>query len=354
MTILGFVGLTLFLGLGLSWGLADLARGIAPNPWATVGIYFIVAHGAVALLRLPVGLWHERREREYGLSVRSWASWGWDEAKGYLLSLGFGLLAVEAFFWAVRNFPQWWWLVVWALALMVTFIMGYIGPIILFPLFYRFKPLDDGDLVARLRALAERAGAPVIGVYRMEAGVKTRRATGALAGLGRTRRIIVSDTLLEDYAPDEAEAVLAHELGHHVHGDGLRSTVFNAVIGLGLLALVYVLLGRLSAYLRLEPSDVAVLPLVLLLVGLLQLALSPLGNYLSRRREAAADLFAVRLTGKPEAFASSMVKIHDRNLSDATPHPLVEALFYTHPAGRHRVEAALRVAAAPTGKGQQV
>ena len=282
-------------------------------------------------------------ERKYGMSVQGLRSWLRDAAKSLAIGLGFSILAVEVVYAILAAQPDTWWLYVWAIGWAVGLALAWVGPVLLAPLFHRFEPLDDEALAARLKALADRTGTQVVGVYRMLASAKTTRAFGGLAGIGRTRRIILSDTLLDRYSPDEVEAVIAHEFGHHVHGDLARLMVAGASGSLlGLLAVDRILRAAVPA-LRLDGiADIAGLPLVALAIAAVSTVVAPALNALSRRREAKADAFSLRMTGNHDAFRSAMVKIHDQNLGVADPHPLAELLFHDHPSGRRRIEAAVR------------
>ncbi len=282
-------------------------------------------------------------ERKYGMSVQGLRSWLADVAKSLGIGLAFTVLSVVVLFLLLARFPQVWWVLAWAISLVVGFAVMWLGPVLLAPLFFKFEPLRNETLVSRLRALAERAGTKVVGVYRMVASAKTTRALGGLAGLGRTRRIVLSDTLLDRYTPEEVESVIAHELAHHAHRDIARLAVAGAAASLLGLFFVDRVLRAAAPKLGFDGiADVAALPLLALTVAAVSTVLAPALNALSRRREAAADAFAIRMTGKPEAFRTTMVKIHDQNLGVADPHPLLESLFHDHPSGRRRVEAALR------------
>ncbi|HEV8595365.1 MAG TPA: M48 family metallopeptidase [Thermoplasmata archaeon] len=282
-------------------------------------------------------------ERRYGVSVQGFHSWLKDAAKGLAIGLGFSVLAVEILYALLAAAPERWWLYAWLLGLAVGAALAWLGPVVIAPWFYKFEPVADEALEARLCALAERSSTKVVGVYRMVASPKTTRAFGGLAGIGNTRRIILSDTLLNRYTPDEVETVIAHELGHHVHRDSLRLAAAGALGSLlGLLAVDRILDAAVPALRLGGPADIAGLPLIGLTIATVSTVVAPILNALSRRWEAAADLFAIRMTGNQSAFASTMVKIHDQNLGDADPHPLAEFLFHDHPSGRRRVEAALQ------------
>ena len=282
-------------------------------------------------------------ERKYGMSVQGLRSWLADAAKGLGIGLGFSILAVVVLYLFLAATPDLWWLYVWLVTVAAALVLTWLGPIVLAPLFNRYEPLRDEALVARLKALAVRSEAKVVGVVRMLASAKTTRAFGGLAGIGNTRRIVLSDTLLSRYTPEEVETVIAHELGHHVHRDVFRLTAAGALASLaGLLAVDRILRAAVPALGLAGISDIAGLPLVALTIAAISTIVGPLLNVLSRRWEASADRFALQMTGNREAFTSTLVKIHDQNLGVADPHPLAEFFFHDHPSGSRRVEAALR------------
>jgi STE24 endopeptidase len=222
-------------------------------------------------------------------------------------------------------------------------LLAKIAPVVLLPMFYRFRPLERESLRARLVDLSTRAGVPVLGVYEWGLGEKTRRANAALVGTGRTRRIIVSDTLLTGYSEDEIEVVMAHELGHHVHRDiqiGLiaEAALLTAAFG----AAAYALATWWRAAGLGSPSDVAGLPLLLLAGGVVTLAAAPFMNGLSRRNERRADRYALMMTAQPAAFISAMKRLAAQNLAEEDPSRTVLWLFHTHPPISQRIEAARR------------
>lgn len=340
--ILAYVALSALLLMGFTWtvkGWASAFGGGIPQ----FALYTVILYFVYWVPVIPLGvLGGFVLERKYGVSVQGLRSWIADAAKGLAIGLGFSVLAVVALYLLLAATPAWW-LYAWVLALGVGVVLAWLGPIVIAPLFYKFEPLADESLAARLRSLAERAGAKVVGVYRMVASAKTTKAFGGLAGIANTRRIILSDTLLSRYTPDEVETVIAHELAHHLHRDVLRLTAAGALASLlGLLAVDRVIVAAVPALALDGPADIAGLPLIALTIAAVSAVLGPLLNVLSRRWEADADTFALRMTGNPSAFASTMVKIHDQNLGVADPHPFAELLFHDHPSGRRRVEAALR------------
>ena len=279
-----------------------------------------------------------RLERRYGLSHQAVSAWLGDHLK----AVGVGLLlasgAAVVVYMSMRWFPASWWLVAGvALAAVVT-VLATLAPVVLLPLFFRFTPLARPSLADRLEQLASRAGTRVVGVYEWALGDKTRRANAALTGLGSTRRILVSDTMLADYSDDEIEVVLAHELGHHVHHDiwmGIALESALILLGLGVTDVVLRLAGPSLGVS--SPADLAGMPLLVLAAGTVSLVLTPAALALSRRHERRADRFALQLTANPSAFISAMRRLGAQNLAEERPSRLVQWLFHSHPPLEERL-----------------
>ena len=277
-------------------------------------------------------------ERRYGLSRQTPADWARDQAKAFTLTMVLGACAASILYFLIHRFPVYWWLPAGLVFAGLVVGLANLGPVLLLPLFYTMKPLGRESLRARLLSLAERAGARVLDVFEWGLGEKTTSANAALAGLGRTRRILVSDTMLSDYSDDEIEVVLAHELAHHVHGDIWKGIALESGLVLaGFLAAAALLrVGAASAGLR-GADDVAGLPLLLLAAGAVSLVSLPAANALSRAHERRADRFALTLTGNATAFISAMRRLASQNLAEEEPPAMVKWLFYSHPAIRERI-----------------
>jgi len=220
-------------------------------------------------------------------------------------------------------------------------LLAQLAPVVLFPIFYKFEPLEDEDLRRRLVVLGERAGTRVRGVYRWKLSEKSKKANAALTGLGNTRRIILADTLLDNYSPEEIEAVLAHELGHQVHRHILKSIFVQAGITLvGFWAANWALHYAVDQHWFLQLSDFANLPLLALVSIVLSFLLMPALNAYSRFNERQADRYAFESIDSVEPFISSMNKLAEQNLAERTPAPWVEWLFHSHPSISRRLAAA--------------
>jgi len=339
---LGAAYVLVWLFTDLSAILASRLEARFPSPWLAVGIYVILFLVGYGILSLPLGYYAGYiLPRRYGLVTQS--VWGWlaDQMKAGALGLLFGLVALEGIYWLLRVAPATWWLWAGLAYLGFTVVMANLAPVLIAPLFYKFKPLDDADLTDRLIHLAERAGTRVRGVFTFNMSSKTTTANAALMGLGNTRRIVLGDTLLAHYTPDEIESILAHELAHHVHRDvplGIAVSVVETLVGLRL-ADVALRAGASALGFR-GPADLAAFPLLVLILGVFGLVTMPLGNAYSRWRERMADAYALRATRNPRAFAGAMTKLANQNLAEAEPERWVELLFYTHPPIGQRIHMA--------------
>jgi STE24 endopeptidase len=282
-----------------------------------------------------------RLERRFKLSTQRFRSWLWDEVKGFLVSIVLGAIVVELLYFTIRQWPQNWWLLAWALFMALFVLLAQLAPVVLFPIFYKFEPLDDEELRRRLVILGERAGTRVRGVYRWKLSEKSNKANAALTGLGNTRRIILADTLLDNYTPDEIEAVLAHELGHHVHRHILKSIFVQALITfVGFWAANWTLHYAVDHHMFEELSDFANLPLLALVSVVLGLLLMPALNAYSRFNERQADRYAFESIASVDPFVSSMNKLAEQNLAERTPSKWVEWLFHSHPSISRRLASA--------------
>jgi STE24 endopeptidase len=340
--VIGTAFLIVLLVTGWTGWLRDLAlrRGFQ-NYTLAVFIYLFFLLLISKLLGLGLDYYGYRLERKFKLSTQKFRAWFWDETKGFLVGLVLAAIVVELLYFTIRQFPQHWWLVIWALFMGLFVLLAQLAPVVLFPIFYKFEPLEDEDLRRRLVQLSEHAGTRVRGVYRWKLSEKSRKANAALTGLGRTRRIVLADTLLDNYAPEEIEAVLAHELGHHVHRHILKGILVQAgTTLLGFWAANWVLHYSVDHHMFEELSDFANLPLLAITATVLSLLLMPALNAYSRYNERQADHYAFESIASVEPFISSMNKLAQQNLAERTPAKWVELLFHSHPAISKRVAAA--------------
>jgi STE24 endopeptidase len=338
----GLVLLVLLLATGWSSTLRDVAyRAASTNYSLAVFFYVLMLTLITRVLAFPLDLYGFRLEHRYHLSNQRTRSWLWDEFKGLLIGLIFATIVAELLYFLIRNVPYWW-LVAWALFLGLFVLLAQLAPVVLFPIFYKFEPMENEELRRRLVLLSERAGTRVRGVYKWKLSEKSKKANAALTGLGATRRIILADTLLDHYSNDEIEAVLAHELGHHVHRHIFKSILVQAGITLAGFYLANEVLKyaveRTNKFQAM--SDFANLPLLILVATVLSFLLMPALNAYSRFNERQADRYCFHSVASVEPFISAMNKLAEQNLAEKAPARWVEWLLHSHPAITKRIAAA--------------
>ena len=340
LVVVGALLLVLVFG-GVS---ARLSHFLAfPQPWAAA-LYFVVLVVGLGIIMMPLNYYQGFiLPRRYGLSNQQFGSWLADRAKASALGILLGLGVVIIAYWLLYHLPGAWWLWAAVLLSLLSLLLTRLTPTLLLPLFFELKPLEDVELKQRLTNLAKQARTQICGVFTMDLSSKSTTANAMLAGLGNTRRIIISDTLLQQYAPEEIEVVLAHELGHHLHRDIPKLIAVQAVIFLLAFYLSDVVLKASLTPLAFQGiADVAAFPLLVLSLAIFGLAITPLVNTYSRYLEASADKTAVELTANPQAFITAMAKLTEQNLAVAQPSRWVEVLFCDHPSYTKRVNLARR------------
>jgi STE24 endopeptidase len=330
-----------WLVTGLSVGVAAALDSLTLARPVTVALYLSAFGLCYVPASLALSFADYRLERRYGLSRQRPPAWLADQARWGLLGWVFGLLVGEMLYGLLAAAGNWWWL--WgAVALFaINALLTNLVPVLIVPLFYKMTPLSDAALTARLTALAERAGTHVRGVFTLDFSRRTTAANAALMGLGNTRRVVLSDTLLSEWPADEIEVVLAHELAHHVHGDIWKSMVVDGLLtaaGLGLVALVLSWAAPAAGFPEL--ADIAAFPLLALALGVFGLVTLPLENAYSRWRESLADAYALVLTRNPAAFTAAMTRLANHNLSQVDPPRWAIWLLYSHPPIGERLRMA--------------
>jgi len=326
---------------GWSSDLERWARSMTPNPYLALVIFAASLWAAQTTVAAPFTFFSGFvLEHRFRLSNRSFAGWIWDHVKGLLVTLPIaGILGIAAYL-CLEWFGDDWWLPVGALLTLTSVVMAGIAPVLIFPLFYTFSPLAEGSLRLRIAELCTRARLRFEGIFTFNLSKTTRKANAGFAGIGRSKRIVLGDTLVREFSDDEIETVVAHELGHYVHRHILVGLLVGAVssfLGLFLASRAYA--WSLSWFSFSSVTEFAALPLLALWLAAFGLVTTPLGNMLSRHHERQADAYAVRLTGRPDAFASALRKLGATNLADPYPHPLVEFLLYSHPSLSRRLRA---------------
>jgi STE24 endopeptidase len=335
--------LVVLLVTGWSSSLRDVAIRMSREHYALQLFYYVLFLSILSkALKAALDFYGFRLEHHFNLSNQKLGSWIKDQIKGWLLGLVLATVVAEVVYALIRTSPEHWWIYAWVVFLAMLVFFAQIAPVVLFPLFYKFSPLQNEELKERLVRLGERAGTRVRGVYEWKLSEKSKKANAALTGLGNTRRIILADTLLANYSNDEIEAVLAHELGHHVHSHIAKSIAVEALVTLaGFWAANEALRYAIDQQKMFEHlTDFANLPLLVLVTSALSLLLMPAINAYTRYTERQADLYCWKSVPSIEPYVSAMEKLNKQNLAESHPSRIVEILFHSHPPISKRIAAA--------------
>ncbi|MGB9888684.1 MAG: M48 family metallopeptidase [Anaerolineae bacterium] len=354
--------LAVTLGILLSGLLPALARWAAALPAARViqGLAVLAILGAISYLTgLPWGLLSDFGvERKFGFSTITGKTWLSDQVKSLLLVLVLGVPLAGALLFLMERMGEMWWLPAWGVVTLFQVLVAYIAPVVIFPLFNKFEPLQDEALREEIFALARKAGFPLGGVFQINASLRSTHSNAYFTGFGKNRRIALFDTLLEQLSHPQILAVLAHEIGHWKKRHILKGMVGGILLsGLGLAVVAGVLarpwlygaVGMEDLYRAIGPvGPVAAVGLYVFgaVASPLGLLLAPIANGISRRREYEADAYSLELYDHPTALEEGLIRLTEKNLSNLFPHPLAVIFYSSHPPLLQRVEALRRRVAA--------
>jgi STE24 endopeptidase len=346
-TVLSAIYTLAWLFFGWSISLRSWLTGFGSlfiNPWILVPVFVFIFGGIYFLIDLPLTYYSGFiLPHRFDQSTQTLKDWIGDQVKGMLIGAPIGLILLELLYLALRVTGDLWWL--WAVGGLLVFnvLLSNLAPVLIMPIFNKFVPLGEEhkDLAERLLKLAERAHTKVRGVYKFDMSRRTKSANAALTGIGNTRRIVLGDTLINEFSSDEIETVLAHELGHQVHRDIPLLIVFGTISTLIGFYLASLAMGWTVSFFGFSGvSDVAAFPALGLILGIYGFLTSPLDNAVSRWRERLADEYALQTTGKNEAFASAFVRLANQNLGEIDPEKWVVFMFYSHPPLAERINLA--------------
>ncbi|HXW00539.1 MAG TPA: M48 family metallopeptidase [Anaerolineae bacterium] len=340
--VLGAVYVLAWILAGFSPWLRDQIHRFAQPTWLTLPLFALGFGLPYLILTAPLTYYSGFvLPHKYDQSTQTLKAWLIDQLKGLLIVGVLSLIVLEIIYALLGTFPQTWWLWTGLVMLIFTVLLSNLAPVLIFPIFYKYKPLDDEDLVSRLTELAAKGGTRVQGVYVFDMSSKTVAANAALMGLGNTRRIVLGDTLVEKFTANEIETILAHELGHHVHKDLPLGIIVQSLLTLaGFWLAHWVMQWGIAIFGYTGPTDPATLPLLIVALSVFGLVTMPLSNAWSRWREVKADKYALKMTHKPRAFISAMTRLANQNLADADPPTWVEFLLHSHPSINKRVTMA--------------
>jgi STE24 endopeptidase len=333
--------LIIFLFWGLL-GIYDAWITSLTGSFLVNGVLFILfLMVAQTIMGIPFSLYRNFRiENKYGFNTMTIKLWITDLVKGLAIGAVISALVVLGALWLVTWSPSLWWLWVWLFFLAVGIFMMYISPTVIEPLFFKFEPLKVEGLEERIRMLMEKAGLKVSRVFQVDASRRSRHSNAYFTGIGKVKRIVLFDTLLEQMSQDEVLAILAHEVGHWKKKHVLKRIIMTETMAFfGILAAFWLLRGNVLPNIVGLPHASFYAKAVILgfLFSIVTFPLTPLFSYLSRRHERESDRFAAELTGNTGAMASALVKLSKENLSNLHPHPLYAAFYYSHPPVVERI-----------------
>lgn len=331
--------LFLFQWSGLSRFLAAFIPRTLHNNYIVLPVYILVAYCAYYILAFPLNYYHSFvLEHKFSLSRQSLRDWFIDQLKAGIISSIISVILLEAFYFVLRRNPYNWWIIISIFWVFFSVILAKLAPIAIIPLFFKYKPLADSGLKARILDLADRMNVKIIDVFEIDFSKKTLKANAGFVGIGKTRRVILADTLQDKYTEDEIAVILAHEFAHY----RLRHLFKIILSGAISTVLSFYLIFKTSDYfLKVfglsSLSDIAALPIIFIYFIVLGIITQPLQNYISRKLEINADLLALKVTGLKDAFISTMEKLSFQNLADRKPHPLIKFFFFDHPPIDERI-----------------
>ncbi len=334
----------ILLGVGaftISKPLYQLLSPLIKNDYILLVAFFTAFGGLLSLILLPLEFYQIYVvEHKFGLSNQTILDWCLEELKSLLVSIIIGLPLVLLFYYFLKVTALWW--LYFAIVVFIFAIaLAKVAPVLIFPLFYTFTPIDNQHLYDKLQKLMNDHGLHVKGIFSFNLSKDTKKANAAFTGFGKTRRIMLSDTLLQGFTVDEIITVFAHELGHYAHKHIVKNILISGFLIIGSLFIcnsMYEMTLHCAGFTG--RYDIASLPILFFYLSLFSLIVMPLINTLSRYYEKQADLYALTITNNPEAFIATMEKLAAMNLSQKEQHPLIEFFLYSHPTIAKRIALA--------------
>lgn len=339
--VLSFIVISLFVFSGFSNSLNKSLLdhyGII-NDYLRFLVFLSIAGAGGIIFSLPISYYSDYYlEHKYNLSNQTFLFWVWEKAKGFAISLIIGIPILLIFLFTIKTFMGYWWFVLSIVIFFFSVILSIILPVVVLPLFYKITPYENENLNERIKKLALSAGLKISNIYKFNMSKNTKKANAAFTGLGKTKRIILGDTLIDNFSDDEVETVIAHELGHYKKKHLLLNIIIGTVNSFLTLFIISLAYGSLVKALNFNSiSDIGSLPLILLCGMLIGLFQTPISNFISRKFEYQADKYAIEVTKNKNAFVSALKKLAEQNLADSNPNPFVEWFFYSHPSIKKRI-----------------
>lgn len=337
--VLSFILILLFVALGFSRDLQGFLTENVSGKYLQFLLFVIISGFGASVLFFPLSFYTEYYlEHKYGLSNQTFLAWIGEGLKALLVSGVIGVPLLLFFYYTLNRYQSFWWLPFAIILFAVSVVLARIVPVLILPLFYKITPLENDELKERIETLASQTGLKLKSIFKFNMSKNTKKANAAFTGLGKTKRILLGDTLLDSYSNDEIETVIAHEMGHYKYKHILKNIIFGTVSSFLTLYLISVLYSvSLEWFGFYDISQIAALPLLSLWAMVIGIIQTPLSSSISRKYEYEADEYAIRMSEKPEAFKRTLEKLNEQNLGDKEPHPFVEWFFYSHPSVKKRI-----------------
>ena len=341
-TVIFYALLLILLFTGLSETLAGYAYSYSSNDYIALLIFIAIIGIAESLITFPLNFYSDYiLEHKYGLSNQTISIYFKEKLKGLALAIVLGIPLLLAFYFILRTFPELWWLILGMFLFLISVVFGRLAPTLIMPIFYKFKPIQNESLNERIMNLSKKAGVTIQGIFTFDMSKNTKKANAAFTGMGKSKRIILGDTLVDKFNEDEIEVVFAHEMGHYTKKHIAKLVTVSTVLTFAGLYIVSLLYKSSLNYFGFENVyDIAAIPLLFLYFSLYGLVTSPITNILSRKFEWEADSYALETTRNKSAFITAMEKLADQNLADRKPNEIIEFLFHSHPSIEKRVQFA--------------
>jgi len=343
-TVYLVVLLFIFLGAGFSKVLAEVLQKFSAKNFLLLPLYVAIISLGYYLISLPLNFYRSYTlEHKFSLSNQKLGDWILDQIKAGIISYLIGLILISAFYYILKMSPGYWWLIISFFWIFFSLILAKLTPVIIIPLFFKYKKLSDEALRTRILNLADKMKVKILDCFEIDFSKKTLKANAAFVGVGGTRRVILADTLKDKYSHDEIEVILAHEFAHYRLKHLIKLILVNSLVTILIFYLIFKTSGYSLGLFRLSSlADLAGLPLILIYFVLFGIIMQPFEAFMSRAFERNADRMSLDVTGLKGAFISMMNKLAAQNLADRSPHPAIKFFFFDHPPVDERIKMAER------------
>ncbi len=334
--------LVIFTGFGFSKILSQRLLNLTANYYIAVALYLFIVSVLYYAVNLPLNLCASYiLEHKFCLSQQKIGGWLQDQIKAGIIFYIISIILTASFYYILNNFKYNWWWVISIVWIFFSLILARLAPIVIIPLFFKYKKLSNDALRARIMNLADKMRVKILDVFEIDLSKKTLKANAAFVGIGKTRRVILADTLKDKYSEDEIEVILAHEFAHYKLKHLLKLLLINSLATIAAFYFIFKTSGYVLSFFGLSSLlDIAALPVIIMYLVVFGIVMQPFQNFISRCLERNADKMALSVTGLKEAFISMMEKLSAQNLADRNPHPIIKFLFFDHPPVDERINMA--------------